>query len=485
MIGDVPAFMVEALASGQVSTAFLPALIGAGILPDLIGAGASLVGGFLNRRSARKQQGRAEEQSAAMTKEQRRWYLRDRQSDRKYDLRLTRNDRQYAEQMRDNERRYAANVLADQRSVDRQREIRQRRYDEKTTASDRAYMAQQKRQQNKYDAAMYKRDITRYDTDRDRMQNRSNRLAEKSASSRGIDFIKLRDDAVKAGYNPMTALSMAHAYSTQVDYSLQGGVYSPRANYTTSNQGYSPLSQNSGGGASGGGSGGAAPGAVMPSHNTAPGSFSAGGNGYQSQFNPALSSGSFIQEAIERGVDGWSNAKVQSDPLADALRRATQQDQMASEVRDAQVPQGRGFGYALTEQQPFQPSGKVGVPGLASNKTAPVAPKMPSGAFEVGGRKFVPVTKPDGAPGRLEASVARRLDIQPFDTVSPGDWAEIVGEIGEVESGINNPAIRRNITDEWHQGVAVGERVRDYFKSGRTGVPSLSGGSRRDGYSGW
>ncbi|MEO1910150.1 MAG: hypothetical protein ABGX10_06980 [Paracoccus sp. (in: a-proteobacteria)] len=468
MIGDAPAFMVEALASGQVSTAFLPALIG---------AGASLIGGFLNRRSAQKQQDRAEDRSDAMTKEQRRWYLRDRQSDRKYDLRLTRNDRQYAEKMRDNERRYAANVLADQRSVDRQREIRQRMYDEKITASDRAYMAAQKKQQNKYDAAMYKRDITRYDTDRDRMQNRSNRLAEKSAATRGIDFIKLRDDAVKAGYNPMTALSMAHAYSTQVDYSLQGGVYSPRANYTTSNQGYSPLSQSSGG-ASSGGAAGAAPGAVMPSHSTPAGSFSAPGGGYQSQFNPALSSGSFIQEAIERGVDGWSNAKVEADPLADALRRATQQDQMASEVRNAEVPQGRGVGYSLTEQRPFQPSGKIGVPALSSTKAAPIAPKMPSGAFEVGGRKFVPVTKPDGAPGRLEASVARRLDIQPFDTVSPGDWAEIVGEIGEIETAANNPSIRRNITDEWHQGVSVGERVRDYFKSGRTGRPSLSSSSR-------
>lgn len=476
MIGDAPAFMVEALASGQVSTAFLPALIG---------VGASLIGGLINRRSAKKQQEQSYAQTDAQRREDRNWYLDDRREERRYDRLLTRDDRSYAQEQRDDERAYASRVLVDQRVADRRNLVEQRAYDRRLTSLDRKYMSDQLADQRDYDAQMYKRDVKRYDKDRDMMQTRSNRLARASAESRGIDFVKLRDDAIKAGYNPMTALSMAHAYSTQVDYSLQGGVYSPGANYTTSNQGYSPLSQNSGGGASGGGSGGAAPGAVMPSHSTAPGSFSAGGGGYQSQFNPALSSGSFIQEAIERGVDGWSNARVQSDPLADALRRATQQDQMAADVRDAQVPQGRGFGYALTEQEPFQPSGKVGVPALASDKTSPIAPKMPSGAFEVRGRKYVPVTKPDGKPGRLEASVARRLDIQPFDTVSPGDWAEIVGEIGEVESGINNPAIRRNITDEWHQGVGIGERVRDYFKSGVTGVPSISGGSRRDGYAGW
>ncbi|QCS37216.1 hypothetical protein [Tortoise microvirus 70] len=441
------------------------------LLPALVSAGSSLLGGVLDRKSAKDQAFHTAQMNEDYRAEDRKWFVLDRNNERRYAERTTWDDRKYATTQRANERKYAREVLLDDRAYNRRNVKEQRRYEERKLNGDRQYMARQLKDERAYQHRMYKEDIRQYRDDRNVMQTRANKLARASAESRGIDFKKLRDDAIAAGYNPMTALSMAHAYSTHVDYSLQGGVHSPRANYTTSNQGYSPVSGPSAGGGGASGGGGAAPGAVMPSHVPAGGGFSAGGAGYQKGFEPALSAGTFVKEAMDRAVDSWTNRPVEKDPLAEALRNAFQQDQMADQVRDAQIPQG--FGYDLTKQQAFQPAGRVGVPALASDKAALAPARMPTGEMEVGGRKFVPVTKPDGKPGRLEASVARRLDIKPFDTVSPGDWAEIVGEIGEVETGFNNPAIRRNITDEWHQGIPLGASISDFFKSGITGNNQL------------
>nr|QPB07460.1 MAG: hypothetical protein [Microvirus sp.] len=402
------------------------------LLPALITGGASLIGSIFGRNAAKS----AERAQQSMSVLDRKRFEQDRVAERQYNKLLTDNDRAYAEKMLADERKYAASVLLDQRS-----------YSENALASDRAYL----------DLKQGK-DWTQYARDREFMQSRSNELAEKTAASRGIDFTRLRDDAIKAGYNPMTALSMAHAYSTQVDYGVQGGPYSNQANFLATS-------------APGGGGGGAAPGAVMGSHVPAGGSFTAGGAGYSNAGTAALSTAGFISDALERTADLWTNQPVAKDPLAEALRNAFQHDQMANQVRDAQIPQG--FGYDLTKQKPFQPAATMGVPALASDKAAIVAPKMPSGVIESGGRKYIPVTKPDGKPGRLEASIAGRLDINPFDTVSPGDWAEIVGEVGEIESGVNQPGIRRNITDEWHLGVPASQSMRDYLKSGVTGNPML------------
>lgn len=426
----------------------------------ILGAIGNLASGLLDRKSAKDQQMQSMSDRSDIRRQDRRWFKEDRKSERDYAEDLTTKDRQYAESQKLNERQYAQEVLLDQRAYDRSRDQYRIEVDRAALKDDRKYMEGRLDGDRAYMEKMRDHDLNTYKVDRNNMQIHANKLAEKSAASRGINFTKLRDDAIAAGYNPMTALSMAHAYSTNVDYQVQGGVYSPGANYTVTGAGYGATS---GGGAGGGvgssGGGGAAPGAVMGSHMPAAGNFSSPGSGYSSQFNPALSSGSFVREAVDRAVDTWSNRPVEKDPLADALRSAFQQDQMAQEVRDSQIPQG--FGYDLTKQKQFQPEATIGVSAIPPSGSA----RMPSGEIEVGGRKFVPVTKPDGKQGRLEASIAKRLDIGPFDTVSPGDWAEIVGEVGEIESLANQPGIRRNVTDEWHIGTTMG----DYVKSGVTG----------------
>lgn len=194
------------------------------------------------------------------------------------------------------ERDYVRGVTADNRRYDLERLADDRRYADGRLRDDRAYMARQR------DA-----DIAQYSRDRNFMQNRSNNLAERTAASRGIDFVKLRDDAIAAGYNPMTALSMAHAYSKQVDYTLQGGVYSPGANYTASGPGYN-VTGGSGGGAGGAAGGGVAP-MSTPSSSVAAGGFQVRGNGYTSSGNAGLSSGAFIGEALDRAVDTTSTRR--------------------------------------------------------------------------------------------------------------------------------------------------------------------------------
>lgn len=441
------------------------------LLPALISAGSSLLGGVLDRRSAKQQNAVSMSERSDIRRQDRQWFKEDRKSERDYAEDLTTTDRRYAERQRDNERRYAEKVLLDQRGYDRSRDQYRIEVERKALLDDRKYMEGRLSNDRTYMDKKRNEDIAQYSKDRDLMQGRSNKLAEKSASTRGIDFVKLRDDAVKAGYNPMTALSMAHAYSTNVDYQLQGGVYSPGANYTATGPGYSATSGGAGGGVGSSGGGGAAPGAVMGSHMPAAGNFSSPGGGYGSQFNPALSAGSFIKEAMDRAVDSWSNQPVQKDPLADALRNAFEQDQMADQVRDAQIPQG--FGYDLTKQEAFQPEATVGVPALASAQAAPTKAKMPLGMVEKGGRKYVPVTLPDGSQSTLEASVARRYDIEPFDALSAGDWEEIRGGVvGEMENTINADQNYDLMTggNFW----PVPPSASDYMKSGRTGQQMFS-----------
>lgn len=251
-------------------------------------------------------------------------------------------------------------MLKNQRAYDRKSTVEQRAYDRKLVAGDRKFARKKLVNDRRYAGQQVKLDRHEYSADRNLMQNRANNLAEKSAASRGIDFQRMRDDAVAAGYNPMTALSMAHAYSTNVDYSLQGGVYSPRSSYTAQNNGTTVLS----GGGGGGGGGGAqmAPSGSMPMASQIPaaGGFGVSGAGYQSQFNPALSSGGFIQEAMDRASTLYNEQVPQKDNLAEALRGAMQHSQMVEQVRDAQVP--GDFGYSLSKVEPFQPSQAVGVP---------------------------------------------------------------------------------------------------------------------------
>lgn len=83
-------------------------------------------------------------------------------------------------------------------------------------------------------------------------------LGRKKSSAQDIDYVKLRNDAETAGFNPLTVL-------------LAGG-----------------------------------------------------GSGYQREFNPALSSGSFIAEAISRDVDTYFSQVSEYNPQVDQMRQGDQ-----------------------------------------------------------------------------------------------------------------------------------------------------------------
>lgn len=470
-----------------------------GIFGALLGAVApALIGGFLNRKSAKDQQSMAYTQNKETNQGLRRWTLSDRKNERAYSEKITAQDRKYAASLTADDRKYAAKVLTDQRDYDRKSLVGQRKYDAKLLAADkkyqssllkddrkysekrladgRKYLASNLKEDRSYLDQMYKQDISQFNKDRDFMQSRSNELAEKSAASRGIDFKSLVADATAAGFNPMTAMSMAHAYSRNVDYTLQGGVYSPRANYTATgynaDSGAVPTSGGgvAQGGGSGGGSGGGAgaalvPSQVMPAHMPAAGGFSVPGAGYGQQYNPALSSGSFIQEAMQNGVDTWFNRPEPQDKLAEALRGALAQKETREAEQSSRVPGSMGFD--LKQVEAFKPAVSVGLPPLARNAELRPAPSP----FR---QEFVTVRHPDGHMGRIDSTIARRLDIKKYDTLSVGDWEELVGDnmAAELETNAATATVRKTALGD-PSSVLLPETIRDFIEGGVTGVKQL------------
>lgn len=140
-----------------------------------------------------------------------------------------------------------------------------------------------------------------------------------------------------------------------------------------------------------------------------------GGAGYQRDFNPAMSSGQFIAEAVVRGLDTAFNAPVQNDPAADQIRR-----RVADRDRQQALMQSRppgGFGYDLTDVQVAPAPASFGPPALHP-KGNPLYPHN---------REQIVVLNPSGTPVKLDASLARRYDIQPMDMLSVGDMEELQG----------------------------------------------------------
>lgn len=200
-------------------------------------------------------------------------------------------------------------------------------------------------------------------------------LGRKKSSAQGVDYVKLRNDAEAAGFNPLTAL-------------LAGG-----------------------------------------------------GAGYQREFNPALSSGAFVAEAINRGVDTYFNQVTERDAQVDQIRQGDKLSAALQRAMSSRVP--GSFGYALSDQRPFVPTVSTAPPPMTVVPVNSRPPKSPLAREP----EYIPVRMPDGQPGRLERSIAGRLDIKPWDTVSAGDWAEIVGEItGEAETALKTLEIRDTAT---------------------------------------
>lgn len=374
---------------------------------------------------------KAKSERKAATKQ----YQRERDmmiEQRNYARLLTSADRRYAGSLQKNDRAYARSLLL----------------------NDRAYLAQQDARQR-----------SAYSKDRAMLQRMADDRAERSAASRGIDFTRLRDDAVKAGYNPMTALGMAHAYSTEVGYSVNG---SPLPRY------------GAGGGTSGGGAAGGS--SAVGSH--VPAGVTFGGGGYSANSSPALSAGSFIADALDRGVDSYFNTPPARDNLADALRGALQSDQMAQQVRDASIPSA--FGYSLTDVEPFRPTVSMGVPPLRRDQSEVLVPGTSASDGMV-----APSSKPIKVFGGDFRPSGRFSD----QTAGEERYGEIGGEILGLGSFLYDAGANarmaverlkgntiRKFGDKYYsvppikkpRGVSTPARYVDYAHSGVTGSRMLS-----------
>lgn len=317
------------VAFASMAGAALPALVG-----GIFAKGEEQRGIKAAKRAAKKDFQRLRKIRA----EDRRFYLGDRDEAREYAAGQLADDRAYAARQLASDRAYAERMLASDR-------LYAEKQLGKTTAEARAYAEAQR--------ALAER---RFKADRASMQDLADSQAERSALTRGIDFRKLRDDAIAAGFNPLTAMSMAHAYSTEVGYGTVGDVYGGGGELTA---GISAPSPGVGGGSypmSGGG--------PMSAGGVAPGGFSTSGMGYSgTQLPPLMSSAGFIAEAVARGVDTWLNSPPPQDLEAQAVMRQVQ----ASIIRqEAEASTPRPFGYDLTRIAPYRPAVGYGTGALSS-----------------------------------------------------------------------------------------------------------------------
>lgn len=268
----------------------------------------------------------------------RRWYLADREDEREYSAAQLAGDRAYA-----------ARQLASDRA-----------YTEKMIAADRLY-AEQLNGKTLKEARAYaeaQRGLAegRFKADRKSMQKLADKQAERAALSRGIDFKKLRDDAIAAGFNPLTAMSMAHAYSTDIAYGTVGDVYGGGGELTAGVSAPTIGAASGGYPLSGGG--------PMSGGGVAPGGFTTSGMGYSgTQLPPLMSSAGFIAEAVARGVDHWFNSPPPQDEEAQEVMRQVQSSIIRQEA-EARTP--RSFGYDLTKIEPFRPAVSYGSGALSA-----------------------------------------------------------------------------------------------------------------------
>lgn len=94
-----------------------------------------------------------------------------------------------------------------------------------------------------------------------------------------------------------------------------------------------------------------------------------GGAGYQREFNPALASGSFVSEALSRGLDTYFNTPDPSDAEAERLRDRFKVESLYEAQRDSMLP--GNFGYALSTVEPFRETRTLHSSPLAAASTRP------------------------------------------------------------------------------------------------------------------
>lgn len=326
------------------------------------------------------------------------------------------NERLYRESVRDNRA-----DIADER-----------RWQEAARDNERRYQEGQARFQRHFEGDLRLEERRRADRLHGEDQARLDRMADRSVETRGVDFQRLRDQAVAAGFNPMSVLGTAGMYSTEWQGSL-----APR-------QGTSGIS--GAGGMMAGGSGMSTAGM---------------GGGYMREFTPALTTGSFLAEAVQRGIDTTFNTPVANDPLADALRKALNTDRVVSDAQAANPR--RPFGYDLQEVAPYTPARTVSRPAIQKAATSPSDESVDPSSLPIkwNGGDF----DPSGKFSDAEAAEAR--------------YGEIGGEILGLDSliyDVGKNARRR--FDGWRsrRNAPQAPRSRPPLNPRRGGIPDGYGG---------
>lgn len=380
-----------------------------------------LAEGILGRNDEKKAQKRANYQNQVADNIARRRFKADRANDRAYAEGLTKRDRAYAATQRADERRYAASVSAK---------------DRKDFLADKAA-----------DAAAYK-------ADRAGQQKLANTLAERQAESRGLDFQQLRDDAVAAGFNPLTALGFAGSYSREVGYAPAGGAYDQRAQ--------APGSVTAG------------PGAVIPSQQVASAGFASSGGGYQASSAPVFSSSSFLADALDAGISTYFNSvQEQDDVTYQNIANQVASGQIAREVARS-TP--RSFGYNLSKVEPYRPSVSYGSPAIRSDGGGVLSSVYPAREVEV-----APVTNTpfygevDVGYGNTVPAINPDLDVDGPAAWVNGMWLSAAGAASWLDAhdgGLNERLDRklRAAGKSYKKSQSAGEARRAQLREGRKGA---------------
>lgn len=233
--------------------------------------------------------------------------------------------------------------------------------------------------QNRINRTNFKSDRTHGEAREDRIRAEDRAIYNEYANRN--DLLKIRDDALEAGYNPLTAMGLA------------GGVQAPTPSGTSTAYG-------TGVGLSGSST------------------FSA----------PPLSSSNFVGEALGAGIETLFNRdKIASDMEADSIRlEMAKEELIALKKSNEQAGARKSFGYTIPT---------VTSAWEMDNPKAGLSSVRPNPRPTMGSVERIPVFLPDGQQKQIPASAASRLGIEPWGYVTAGDYAELVGEVrGEVES---------------------------------------------------
>lgn len=359
-------------AVGSPVLAFPFAAIAGAVLPSIVGGIFGRKENKENRKAVVKQNAVTAADVRAMNELNRARQLRDRENERRYAAALTKDDRSYAARQTADERAYAARLTKDDR-----------RYAEALTKNDRAYLARVSGQDRANYLADKASDMAAFKKDRDFMQARANKLAVARAESRGLDFQQLRDDAIAAGFNPLTALGFANSYSREVDYHEVGAPYQS----TSVGPGSATAASQFAGGARAGSAvsaGGSVAAGAIPTAVAQP------GTGYSSSPPPVFASSAFLADALQNGIQTFFNAQEEQDQV--------RYQNIANQVAASQIQREmarstpRDFGFDLTKVRPYRPAVTVSDGSGAfdplhgrSIEKQPVMDIPVTGKYELGG----------------------------------------------------------------------------------------------------